>query len=246
MPIGSATLVADLATQYPATIRVFQRHRIDFCCGGRRPLGEVCREQALDLEALRRELEAAVAGPDQRGTDWRQAPLEDLIAHIVDHYHGPLAEELPRLAGMMEKVLRVHGERHPELEAIAASFGVIARDLPSHLSREERVLFPLIGRLESGRSSPQDRVGSDGPDLAGPIGGMESEHETVGEALAALRERTGGFTAPPDACNTFRGLYHGFAELERDLHEHIHLENNILFPRALGLRPRPPEAGESR
>ena len=233
MDIGSQTHVADLATQYRATIRVFQRHGIDFCCGGKRPLGEVCAEKRLSFADLKQDLEGALSvapSPVRQETS-----LAGLVWHIVERYHRPLDEELPRLDQMMQKVLRVHGERHPELAQVAAAFGEIRDDLGPHMMKEERVLFPYIERLEAIASSGESLLASPFGSVQSPIGVMEIEHESVGRALAILRERTSGFEAPADACNTFRGLYHGFADLERDLHEHIHIENNILFPGALRL-----------
>jgi regulator of cell morphogenesis and NO signaling len=233
MDIGSQTHVADLATQYPATIRVFQRHGIDFCCGGKRPLGEVCAEKKLSFADLKDDLESALSAapvPVRRETS-----LEGLVGHIVERYHRPLDEELPRLDQMMQKVLRVHGERHPELAQVAVAFGEIRDDLGPHMMKEERVLFPYIVRLEAVAASGEALQGSPFGSVQNPIGAMEAEHEAVGGALATLRKLTAGFEAPADACNTFRGLYHGLADLERELHEHIHIENNILFPGALRL-----------
>jgi regulator of cell morphogenesis and NO signaling len=235
MHIGPETRVADLATQHPATIRVFQRHGIDFCCGGKRALGEVCTEQKLSLADLTRDLESAGSTAREAGPDWEHMPLADLVAQIVDRYHRPLDEELPRLEQMTQKVLHVHGERHAELAQVALTFAAIVADLGPHMMKEERVLFPFIARLEAGGAPGGPPVSSPFGSIQGPIGAMESEHEAVGEALVRLRGLTAGFQAPADACNTFRGLYHGFTELERDLHEHIHVENNILFPRALRL-----------
>ena len=235
MDIGSETRVADLATQYPATIRVFQRHGIDFCCGGKRPLGEVCAEQRLSLADLKQDLEGALSAVHQPSPSWPRASLEELARHIVERYHRPLGEELPRLDQMMQKVLRVHGERHPELAQVAAAFGEIVDDLGPHMLKEERVLFPYVARLEAIASSGEGLLASPFGSIQSPIGAMEAEHESVGGALGRLRDRTAGFEAPADGCNTFRGLYHGFAELERELHEHIHIENNVLFPRAAGL-----------
>ncbi len=235
MDIGSQTRVADLATEHPATIRVFQRHGIDFCCGGKRPLGEVCDEQKLSFAELRLDLEAALAAPQEPSPNWLRASLEDLIGYILEHYHRPLDAELPRLDQMMQKVLRVHGERHPELAQVAATFGEIVADLGPHMLKEEQILFPYVTRLEAMAASGEELLGSPFGTIQGPIGAMEAEHETVGAALATLRDQTAGYQAPADGCNTFRGLYHGFAELERELHEHIHIENNILFPRATQL-----------
>ena len=157
MDIGSQTHVADLATQYPATIRIFQRHGIDFCCGGKRPLGEVCAEKKLSFAELKEDLEGALSAAPSAVRE--ETSLEGLVRHIVERYHRPLDEELPRLEQMMQKVLRVHGERHPELAQIAAIFDEIWADLGPHMMKEERVLFPYIVRLEAIASSGGPQIG---------------------------------------------------------------------------------------
>jgi regulator of cell morphogenesis and NO signaling len=229
MGIEAQTRVADLATHHPATIRVFQRHGIDFCCGGARPLAEVCQELGLSFGDLERELDGALSAPEQQAPEWERTSLTDLVGQIVERYHRPLDEELPRLESMMRKVL---GARHPELAQVAATLAAITADLGPHMMKEERILFPFVVRLEAASASGAALAGSPFGSVQGPIGVMEAEHEAVAEALRELRKDTSGFEAPDDACNTFRGLYHGLAELEQDLHEHIHVENNVLFPRA--------------
>lgn len=234
--------VADLAARYPATIRVFQRHGIDFCCGGKRPLEQAARESKVDWSALAGELEAVTSEhaeePAQSDRAWTDAPLPELIDHIVDHYHGKLREELPRLLEMAGKVASVHGPKHPRTEEVLATLRALEADLEMHTAKEEQVLFPLVGRLvetEAEGRLPDELLGGT---IAMPILMMETEHDEAADALRRLRSLTDGFTPPEDACNTFRGLYHGLAELEADTHRHIHLENNILFPRAAELEKR--------
>jgi regulator of cell morphogenesis and NO signaling len=227
------SIIARLATRHPATIRVFQRHGIDFCCQGGRPLSAACAEKALPFAQLQDELAAAAAGPAGETRDWDEAPLAELIDHILDRYHQRLREDLPRLDAMAAKVLVVHGEKHPEtLPALAATLGGLRAELESHMMKEEQVLFPAVRGLESaaGGGGQPAALG-----LSGPIAMMEDEHDDAARALAELRRLTGGFQPPVGACTTFRGLYHGLAELESDTHRHIHLENNVLFPRAARL-----------
>jgi regulator of cell morphogenesis and NO signaling len=238
MEITSHTLVADVAATYPGTLRVFQAQGIDFCCGGKRPLAEVCDEKGLPFDDLRRDLLAAIAGTPPDGRSWTEAPLGELVEHIVARYHVWLRQELPRLTQMMDKVLSVHGQRHPELPAVAHTLRALVADIEPHLMKEERVLFPFIVRLEA--ASSLGGVPEDGcfGSVENPIRVMEAEHEVVGDLLRHLRAHTSGFAPPEDACNTYRGLYHGLAELECELHEHIHIENNVLHPRALALEQR--------
>ncbi len=235
MQLTPETRIADIAAQNPATIRVFQRFGIDFCCGGKRPAGEVCAEKQITFNELRNELEAAGAA-GTTGIPGAEAKLTDLIRFIVGKYHADLRVELPRLGQMAAKVLDVHGEKYPAvLPALASTFRALREELEAHMMKEERVLFPYIERLEAlaaaGGSLPASPFGS----IQAPIGMMEHEHDDAAQALARLRLLTDGYTPPADACNTFRGLYFGLAELEKALHEHIHLENNVLFPRGVRL-----------
>jgi regulator of cell morphogenesis and NO signaling len=240
LEITGDTHVARVATRHPATVRVFQRHGIDFCCGGKRPLAAACDEHGVDLEALRGELEAAVAGADAGDErDWSEAPLGELVDHIVGRYHARLREDLPRLDAMAAKVLSVHGEKHPEvLPALARTFSALRAELDSHTMKEERVLFPFVRELEAAQMEGGPLPRACFASVAGPIAQMEAEHDGAAEALATLRRLTDGYRPPAGACTTFRGLYHGLAELEADTHRHIHLENNVLFPRAAELEGR--------
>jgi regulator of cell morphogenesis and NO signaling len=235
MRIEIDTTVAEVATQYPATIRVFQRYGIDFCCGGKRALAEVCAEKSVNFVALRQDLDSAVAGRAEGGVPLHRVGVRDLVAHVIERYHRPLDEELPRLSQLMEKVVAVHGERHARLVEAAAAFAALREDIEPHMMKEERVLFPYIGRMDGLEVAGTPLLASPFGSIENPISVMEAEHESVGRLLEDLRRLTDGYTPPADACNSFRGLLHGLAELERDTHEHIHVENNILFPRAQAL-----------
>jgi regulator of cell morphogenesis and NO signaling len=235
MNITPDTRIAEIASGNPATIRIFQRFGIDFCCGGKRPLREVCAEKQMTFGELRTALDAADA-PGSTGMPAADAQLAELVRFIVDEYHADLRAELPRLGQMAAKVIDAHGARYPELlPALVSTFRGLRQEVEEHMIKEERVLFPYVERLEALAASGQGLPASPFGSIQAPIGMMEHEHETVGRALARLRELTGGYVPPADACNTFRGLYHGLAELEKALHEHIHLENNVLFPRAARL-----------
>ncbi|MFP3940626.1 MAG: iron-sulfur cluster repair di-iron protein [Thermoanaerobaculia bacterium] len=236
MDITPELHVAKIATRHPGTIRVFQRHGIDFCCGGKRPLAEACTEHGLDFESLREELAAEMAGPVPDEKDWNEASLTELIDHIVGRYHDSLRQELPRLAAMADRVLTVHGEKYPDmLPALARTFHGLRSELESHTMKEEQILFPWVREMEGLARTGAGAAAAPGPSVDGPIAVMEAEHDDAAHALAELRRLTEGFQPPTGACTTFRGLYHGLAELEADTHRHIHLENNVLFPRAQAL-----------
>ncbi len=221
MTITSDATVGQLAAKHPVATRVFSRHAIDYCCGGGRSLQEACEENGLDTEALLEEIKNELAISNVLEENWDEAPLDDVIEHILSAYHGPLAEELPRLASMARKVLAVHRDKDPErLSEILAVYLGLKTELEQHMAKEEQILFPLI---KSGQGATAD----------GPISVMEREHESAATALRRLRELTNDYEVPEKACNTWRALWQGLAALEKSLHRHIHLENHILFPRAL-------------
>lgn len=221
MKLETTTPVGQIAADVPLATRVFARHGIDFCCGGGKPIEEVCERKGLDASTILREIEAEVTSAPNDVTRWTEAPLDDLVDHIVETFHRPLEEELPRLEFMARKVNRVHGDKSPEvLPALVDTFIRLKAELEDHMGKEEDILFPAI---KAGK----------GATAAGPMAVMEDEHLAAGEALARIRDLTENFQVPEDACNTWRALWHGLEALEQTMHIHIHLENNILFPRAL-------------
>ena len=230
--------VGELAARMPASARVFEQFGIDYCCGGGQAFDQVCRTRGLDPAALLAEIErqadpAAGAAPQR---DWQSAPLNLLIDHIVGTHHVYMKTELPRLDGMLEKILAKHSARHAAvLLPLAETFRAMKEELEGHLMKEEMILFPLIRSLEEGGGETKEfPCGS----VQNPIRVMAAEHDSAGQALGGMRRLTAGYTPPEDACNTFRAFYFGLDRMERDLHQHIHLENNILFPRAAALESR--------
>ncbi len=218
--ISPSTTIGELAATQPASIKVFFRRGIDFCCGGGKSLEDACRRRGLDPHEVLNEINAEVQRGEGESISWTERSQAELIQHIVERYHNPLREELNRLYGMAIKVLRVHGSKDPEMfTGIAETFTALKEELEPHLDKEEQVLFPWI---LSGRPVPQ----------GGPIEVMMMEHEQAGMLLQQLRALTGNYEVPEGACNTWRRLWNGLEELDRELLEHIHLENNILFPRA--------------
>jgi regulator of cell morphogenesis and NO signaling len=224
----ASVTVGELVAERPSRSRVFERMGIDYCCGGRQALSVACAARGLAVEAVWAELGAEAEAGAGEERDWRAASLTELCDHIVATHHAWLKEELPRLAAMARKVRDVHGSNHPWMIEAAQVYEALARELEQHMFKEENILFPFVRTLDQ---SP----GARGPfgSVANPIAMMEHEHDDAGQALARLRELSDGYTPPEGACNTFRALLDGLAELEADLHVHIHKENNILFPRAV-------------
>jgi regulator of cell morphogenesis and NO signaling len=227
MQITETTTVADVASTLPSSVRVFQRYGIDFCCGGKTALAAACQATGVSYAALVDAIEASAQQPAADVRDWSREPLHALADHIVATYHEPLREELPRLEAMAAKVHRVHGSKEPHLARVDAIVSALSADLQVHMRKEEAVLFPAIRSVEAG--------GRTALPISAPITVMEAEHDHAGALLTELRSITDGYVAPEWACQTFRALYHGLADLEAAMHVHVHLENNVLFPRALAL-----------
>ena len=222
MIINPDSKVGQIATEHPLATRVFARHDIDFCCGGGKPLEEVCTQRGLEAATIVAEIESDLAAPSGSEVRWDQAPLGDLVEHILAAYHTPLREELPRLEALARKVVDVHRDKQPKaLPELLSVYLGLKGELEQHMAKEEEVLFPMI---QSGQGAAAES----------PISVMHQEHDSAGNALKRLRELTDGYQVPEEACNTWRALWHGLAALEESLHQHIHLENNILFPGALG------------
>lgn len=218
MQIEPDQTIGAIAVNHPASTKVFERHRIDFCCGGGKSLRDVCDARDLPLDEVLAELALVLQEPDQDTSRWVTAPLADLIQYIQKTYHDPLYEELPRLEGMALRVLQVHGHKDLErLSSLAATVQAVHEELVQHMHKEEQILFPAILA-----GQPVDM----------PLHVMEREHLEVAELLETLHTLTDGYKAPKGACATWRALWSGLEHLERDLHAHIHLEENILFPRA--------------
>lgn len=236
---ASDSTVGQLVAERPSRSRLFQKLGIDFCCGGKKPLELVCREKGLDFRTVATLLEAEDA--DDRGTDIDASamPLTALCDHIEETHHGYLRAELPRLNAMVHKVAHVHGEHHPWMREVLEVLVVFTEELSSHMLKEEQVLFPIIRAIDAGRPGAAAHCGGT---LANPIRAMEHEHDSAGDALARIRVLTSGFTPPEGACNTFRASLDGLRELEADMHQHVHKENNVLFPRALQLEASQKEA----
>jgi regulator of cell morphogenesis and NO signaling len=218
MIINKEMKIGQIATEHPLLTRVFSRHKIDFCCGGGLPLSKVCENKNLDVAALLEEFNTELLDENESEEHWDQVTASELIDHILEKYHQPLYEEMPRLLKMALKVNEVHGAKDPvRLSELVSVIKALIADLEQHMKKEEEILFPMI---KSGHTAM----------TSGPVNVMLMEHDEVGEILKQLRILTSDYTAPKDACNTWVALWKGLEALESDLHQHIHLENNILFP----------------
>jgi regulator of cell morphogenesis and NO signaling len=235
MTLTVTKTVRDLALEIPNAARVFEKFGIDYCCGGMKPLDEVCQAKHISIDEVLHSLEEAARFPEETKHEWQSAPLADLIAQIVEKHHKFTREEVVRLNALLEKVCGVHGKNHPELFLVQASFHALAQELSTHLMKEEMVLFPYIARMEAAvlqqKSIPPAPFGS----VDNPARTMMQEHDSAGDTLKAMRNASQNYAPPSDACISYRTLYQALEAFEADLHQHIHLENNILFPRAVAL-----------
>ena len=227
--------VREIALEQPSSIRVFEHYGIDYCCGGRKPLAEACIAGKLEVDTVIAALEAAAKVAAPIGQDWLRASLENLSGHIVATHHAYVKRELPRLAELALKVVAQHGATTPELRVIQTTLARLDEELTQHLAKEEAILFPYIVALErataTGTALPHGCFGT----VAHPIAMMTQEHDAAGVLLAEIRALSHNFVTPADACPTYHAFYDGLKDFEQDLHQHIHLENNILFPRAIEL-----------
>lgn len=239
MTIDPSTTVRDIAQQLPSSMRVFEELGIDYCCGGTKPLTDACSQAGIPVASVLAKLGALNEHPsDADVTSWHQAALSSLIDHVVQTHHGYCRTEIPRVQALLEKVAQVHGARHPELIPMKLAFGFVAEEMLDHMLKEEQILFPYIKGLEQASAQgvlpPVTVFGS----VARPIECMMRDHEKAGNEMQQIRESSQGYAVPNDGCITYKALMDALREYEQDLHRHVHLENNILFPKSLEMETR--------
>jgi len=225
--------VREIALEHHSSMRVFEQFGIDYCCGGRKPLAEACVASNVEVEAVIAALEFAAGAPVAAAEDWTRRSMEELAAHIVGAHHAYVKKELPRLSLLAQKVVNRHGAARAELAKIQTALAALDEELTLHLTKEEVILFPYIVKMERAAGNKAARPSACFGTVADPIEMMTQEHDAAGELMVKMRRLSANFTAPEGACPTYHAFYDGLKEFEQDLHQHIHLENNILFPRAI-------------
>ena len=237
MTHNTTTTVRELAVCEPTATRVFEKLKIDYCCGGGKTLDAACAVAGVRTEDVWQLLEEARQSQATGGNaiDFQTASLTELVSYILNKHHVFTKEEMARLDALFEKVCSVHGQNHPELLRVKSLFQNLCADLKPHMFKEEQVLFPYIIRLEEAVKSNRPPMPPPFGTVQNPVRMMMFEHDTAGELLRVLRKVTSDYTTPADACISYRTLYQALAAFEQDLHQHIHLENNILFPRAVDM-----------
>lgn len=230
--------LGQLAAEDIRKARVFKKYDLDFCCGGTATLKDACTKKGLDIARLEQELRDADTMSASRPFLYNEWPLDFLADYIVNIHHGYVKENLPDLKFYAEKVAKAHGRHHPELIQIQRLVKDVDDELTQHLLKEEKILFPYIKALTTAAKTGQPLHQAGFVTVQYPIRMMETEHEIVGKNLARIRELSADYLLPEGACNSYRLLYRLLEEFEDDLHVHVHLENNILFPKALELENR--------
>jgi regulator of cell morphogenesis and NO signaling len=244
MTINARQTVREISIENPGAVAVFESLGIDYCCGGGQPLEDACAARNVAAGEVIELLEAASRTAESRpAASWSEVPLTELVEHIVREHHEFVKRESPRLVGLLKKTIDAHGTSHPELMTVNTAFRALAAELDTHMFKEERVLFPYVESLAAADRDGRPLRRPPFLTAANPIRMMLAEHDGAGELLRSIRAATDDFVVPPGGCPTYTALYRGLEAFERDLHVHIHLENNILFPRALEIEGRMLGAG---
>ena len=234
--ITSETTVREVALQVPQSTRVFEKLRLDYCCGGNKSLAEACSSAGIDVDDVMEMLtEATQTSPEEDVVVFQDPSLPNLITHILDKHHVFTKSEMDRLQLLADKVLAAHGGNHPELIHLDELLTRLCADLKPHMFKEEQILFPYIIAMAKAASRQRDVPFAPFGTVNNPIRMMMMEHDTAGDILREMRRLTSDYKVPADACISYQTLYQALENFEKDLHQHIHLENNVLFPKALEL-----------
>jgi len=233
MNFASETKVKDIALANSEARKILEDAGVDYCCGGEKSLHDACLHTDVPTAEILRRLHenTKFVGSDQE--NWTSSSLSKLTKHIREKHHKYVRESIPRIQTKLEKVMTKHGANHPEIADIQESFAEIGREMIMHMQKEEQILFPYIDLLERSVNAHSSVEPPFFQTVVNPIQAMMKDHDSAGELLRQIRKATGDYTAPADACTTFKALYQELREFEVDLHQHVHLENNILFPRAV-------------
>lgn len=232
---GKDSRLGDIVAADFRSAAVFDAHDIDYCCGGAVTLGQVCARKGLDSEAMIGEIEAATAAPLARGENYAAWEPGFLADYIVNVHHSWLRENDPGIVAYTAKIASVHGERHPELGEIAEIFAKIAVDMEAHLREEEEIFFPALKRVQAAGAAGTPVAAADRATLEKALESLGSDHEEIGDATHRIRALSKAYALPSDACSSYAVTYGKLAEFEEELHKHVHLENNLLFPKAKAL-----------
>lgn len=230
--------VGQIVTEDYRSAQVFRNFGLDFCCGGNMTIEEACTKKEIDPQKVREALRSLDEKNGEKQHNYNEWSLDFLVDYIVNNHHKYTRSKLPEIGIYAKKVAKVHGERHEELKEIYYEFTMLHTEIFNHLDKEERILFPYIKKLVEAEKSGEQPDTPEFGMAANPISMMEEEHDEAGTSMAKIRKLSNDFTPPEDACTTYRVLFENLEGFEKDLHKHVHLENNILFPKALELEKK--------
>ena len=233
--INTGMTVREVAMELPQSTRLFEKLRIDYCCGGHKPLAEACASAGVDVADVMEMLAGVTQSEDTAALDFQNVSVPDLITHILDTHHVFTKSEMGRLQSLTDKVIGAHGANHPELLQVRELWQKLCADLTPHMFKEEQILFPYMIALAQAADHKWAAPFAPFGTVNNPIRMMMREHDTAGEILRELRTLTSDYKPPADACISYQTLFQALENFERDLHQHIHLENNILFPKSLAM-----------
>jgi len=235
MNFASETKVKDIALANPEARKILEDAGVDYCCGGGKSLHEACLHSDVPTEEILRRLRENTKNVIHDQENWPAAALCTLTQHIREKHHQYVREAIPRVQSLLEKVMTKHAQNHPEIVDIQRHFSEVGREMIMHMQKEEQILFPYIDAMERSVNAHGSLEPPFFQTVVNPIQAMMKEHDSAGELLRQIRKASCEYTAPADACTTYKALYQDLQEFEADLHQHVHLENNILFPRAVDL-----------
>lgn len=233
MNFSNETQVKDIALAAPSARRILEDAGLDYCCGGGKSLAEACLHADVNAEEILQRLRETSQQVDPAERQWVNAPLAELTTHIREKHHRWVREAIPRITMLLAKVHAKHGANHPELTEIQALFAELGREMIMHMQKEEQILFPFIEALERSKNENRELEPPFFQTVRNPVHAMMKEHDAAGELVRQIRKASGEYVPPEGACASYKGLYENLREFETDLHQHVHLENNILFPRAV-------------
>lgn len=233
MKFTTETKVKDIAVSNPAARQLLEDAGVDYCCGGGKSLQEACHGTGTPAEEILSRLEENSRHTSPADANWTAAPLSELTRHIREKHHRYVRQAIPRTQALLEKVVAKHGENHKELAEIQETFAQLGREMIMHMQKEEQILFPYIDALEQAANGNGSIEPPFFQTVKNPISAMMKEHDAAGDLAKQIRRLSGAYAAPADACTSYRALYEELKQFEADLHQHVHLENNILFPRAV-------------
>ncbi len=238
MNLTQETKLKDVVLRHPATAAVLEKAGLDYCCGGKETVGEACLHAGMPAEELLARLREAAAEAAPEARNWTGVPLGDLTRYIREKHHAYVRAALPRIQEHLRKVWEEHGERHPELARIQELFDSLGRELTQHMQKEEIILFPYVEKLaaaaETGARLEAPFFGA----VQNPVSAMLREHDSAGELIKEIHRLSSGYVSPADGCATYELAYRELAEFDHDLRQHVHLENNVLFPRAVEMEQK--------